>query len=447
VLARAFGIVDRLNGYNREIHVRGPSPDLPYRLRPGLETSLFGIPVRVNRLGFRGGEMETMPAAGVQRTLLLGDSVVFGLGVREEETVAAALARRLNEIRPGAHEVVNAGAQGYDTVAEAALLEDVGPTLRPAVVVVGMSLNDYDPAPGYDPTGVLTRRPLDARPPSLLERSEFLLLLRWLGAFARGGLYTQILANAEPPTPEGTAALDRLVAAEHQRFYASPDPALWARLGEGLRRVRQSADAVGARLVVAIFPESYQVEGAAPDTRPQQRLLALCGSASGVDLRPAFGQRAGGFFQDAQHPTRGGHARGGGHRRGAAGAPPRARLIGFTSDEAESRAGWPFGGPVHPGGAGEPGTARRAGGRRRARANGGEAGRVAARRQSRVPYVVRRPRSRTVVGGGVDRLLARRGPGAVATVVDRSGAPAARVVDRPAGPLRRAPRSAGSREA
>jgi hypothetical protein len=44
---------------------------------------------------------------------------------------------------------LNAGAQGYDTVAEAAFLAGPGIALCPQGVVVGMSFNDYDPATAY----------------------------------------------------------------------------------------------------------------------------------------------------------------------------------------------------------------------------------------------------------------------------------------------------------
>jgi lysophospholipase L1-like esterase len=315
LLARVLGIVDRLNGYTRQLFVRGPSADLPYRLRPGLETALFGIPVRVNQLGFRGPDITTPPGAGVRRVVVLGDSVVFGQGVREDETVAARLARRLAATGTERVEVWNAGVQGYDTVAQAALLESVVLGLHPAVVVVGMSLNDYDPAPAYDPTGVLTRRP-PGEAPAVLERSEFLLLLRWAVAFARGRLYTQMLeaAPAAPPAPVTAGGaphpLDRLVAAEHLRFYAAPDPVLWERLEEALAKLGRLARAASVRLLVAIFPESYQVGVAAPDLMPQRKLLALCRAAevTCLDLQPAFAAAGGTLFQDAQHPSARGHA-------------------------------------------------------------------------------------------------------------------------------------------
>ena len=78
LLARALDIVDRLNGYNRVLFTQGPDANLPYLLRPSVETEFLGTSVRVNRLGFRGPECAPRPAPGIRRVLMLGDSVVFG---------------------------------------------------------------------------------------------------------------------------------------------------------------------------------------------------------------------------------------------------------------------------------------------------------------------------------------------------------------------------------
>jgi len=311
LLARTLGVVDRLNGYTRQLFDKGTGPELPYRLRAGVEVASGGVHIRVNQLGLRGPAATPTPAPGTIRLLVLGDSVVFGQGVEDDQTFSAALARRLAERWKTPVEALNAGVQGYDTVAEAAFLDGPGAALAPNGVVVGMSLNDYDPAPGYDATGVLTRRTSASSSPGLLARSEFLLLLRWLRSWSRGELLTQLLERTpkppagQAPPADGAAAVDRLVAAEHRRFYGQPDPALWARLRSGLTALRDAAGARGTWLVVAIFPESWQVGVAEPDTTPQQKLLALCRDVgvACVDLRPAFAAAGGDSFQDTQHPN------------------------------------------------------------------------------------------------------------------------------------------------
>jgi hypothetical protein len=304
VLARALDIVDRLNGYSRVLIARAPDPELPFVLRPSTDGELLGTPVRTNRLGFRGPDATPVPAPGIRRVLVLGDSVVFGHGVREEETFGAVLARRLNKDGPGPWEVLNAGLPAYDTPAEARLLATVGLALAPALVVVGTSLNDYDPAPVYSPLGVLTRRDV-RREASLLDHSEFLLVLRWLADWSRGELWHQTAARLASGPRTGTANLDRLVQDDHLGFYRAPVAAQWERLRGGFAALARIAREHRLALLVAIFPESYQVGDGTVDLTPQQRLLALCAEVElrCLDLHPAFAVAGGPLFLDAQHPN------------------------------------------------------------------------------------------------------------------------------------------------
>jgi len=306
VLARALGVVDRLNGYNRLIYAPGPSADLPYVLRPG-EGILFGAAVRVNRNGLRGPEITPTPAPGVRRVLVLGDSVVFGQGLPDDETLTAVLARDLGATGGARWEVLNGGVPGYDTVAEVRFLEAVGLALQPAIVVVGASLNDYDLAPSYAPTGILIRRALGARTPSLADRSELLTLLRWLVVYARGNLASQRAVRMANGPRE---AIDRLVEAEHLRFYHDPVPAYWNRLRAALAELSTLGERRGLTLLVAIFPEGYQVGRPAPDLTPQRRLLGACAEAHlrCLDLQPAFARAGGDLFRDVQHPNARGQA-------------------------------------------------------------------------------------------------------------------------------------------
>src|SRR5262245_41975907 len=94
VLARALHVVDRLNGFSRSLYAPGPDAELPYRLRPGVDTTLLGIPVRVNALGLRGPDVSATPAAGVTRVLVIGDSIVFGHGLPIDQALPAVLAQR-----------------------------------------------------------------------------------------------------------------------------------------------------------------------------------------------------------------------------------------------------------------------------------------------------------------------------------------------------------------
>jgi lysophospholipase L1-like esterase len=310
VLVRTFDVVDRLNGYHRALYTWGPSVELPYVLRPGLETTHFGIPVRVNAFGLRGPEIAEAPAAGGRRVLMLGDSILFGTGLAEQDTLSSALEARLNDGGAPIYEVLNAGVPGYDTVAEARQLERLAVSLRPWAAVVAVSLNDYADAPRLTPVGVLTRR-IEA--PKLVDHSEFLTLFRWGLDYRAGALGHQFLQRAETEyargDPEKMAragiAVDRTVEKEHLGFYAAPEPARLARIQRGLADMRSLAAQRRMPLLVAIFPEGFQVGVPEPDLTPQRVLSDLC-RATGVtclDLYAAFAAAGGELFQDTQHPN------------------------------------------------------------------------------------------------------------------------------------------------
>ncbi|MFT3767346.1 MAG: hypothetical protein QM820_17745 [Minicystis sp.] len=117
-----------------------PDPVLGVRLRPGAtERVAFGgsevTDVRINAAGLRGPELGP-PAAG--EVVVVGDSQVFGLGVQENQTAAAALGEILR--RP----VINAGVPTYGPPEYAALLEEIFRTRKPATVVYVVNFyNDF----------------------------------------------------------------------------------------------------------------------------------------------------------------------------------------------------------------------------------------------------------------------------------------------------------------
>src|SRR5439155_12459588 len=86
--------------------------------------------------------------------------------------------------------------------------------------------------------------------------------------------------------------------------------AYWNRLRAAYADFARSAAEHQVRLLVAIFPESYQVGRPDPDLTPQRRLLEVCGEAGlrCLDLQPIFAAAGGDLFADTQHPNARGHA-------------------------------------------------------------------------------------------------------------------------------------------
>jgi len=126
-----------------------PDPTLAWVAKPGFT----GGEIRINQLGFRGGEVTSPKPEGVYRIVLLGNSVTFGYGVSEEATYGAVLSRDLNAQRTqftdGTEkqiEVINAGVIGYTSWQGRLLLERSMAILEPDLIVVTFGYNDHHSA-------------------------------------------------------------------------------------------------------------------------------------------------------------------------------------------------------------------------------------------------------------------------------------------------------------
>ncbi len=112
------------------------NPMRGWEMVPGVHYT-YHHPVHVNRLGLRNAEIEAK-AEGEKRLLVLGDSLVYGQGVGDDETLPAYLQLELGK----SWNVINAGHRAYDTRQELALLEELGPGLDLDAVLLCWFWND-----------------------------------------------------------------------------------------------------------------------------------------------------------------------------------------------------------------------------------------------------------------------------------------------------------------
>lgn len=126
-----------------------PDPRRGWRNRRGFAARLVGLtpelPVfeytaTVDGRGFRGTGPAEKPDPDVTRILLLGDSMVWGWGVDDEDTLGAQLGGALGT----GYDVVSLGTPGYSTDQELLHLVDQGFALEPELVVLVFVLNDIE---------------------------------------------------------------------------------------------------------------------------------------------------------------------------------------------------------------------------------------------------------------------------------------------------------------
>lgn len=113
--------------------------DMVYELTPGSHGTAWGCDVQINSHGFRDREYSLAPPEGAFRVAVLGDSITFGNHMPASATFADQLEARLADQQV---EVLNFGVGGYDTLNEAALLEEHGVAFSPDLVVIGYCIND-----------------------------------------------------------------------------------------------------------------------------------------------------------------------------------------------------------------------------------------------------------------------------------------------------------------
>lgn len=138
----------------------GGEARVPYEFIPLAETSFSyrGPPVRyrINEDNLRSDRRYERPKhLGVKRVLMLGDSVLFGLGVEVADTFASRVEAALDGV-----EIINSGVGGYNTYVERLWFEQTGLSYSPDLVVLCYCPNDVD-----DPADHFDRHTLERMPP------------------------------------------------------------------------------------------------------------------------------------------------------------------------------------------------------------------------------------------------------------------------------------------
>ena len=118
-------------------------------MKPNASITAWGSEVRTNQLGFRDSDSE-VPAKSPSgyRVIVLGDSFTVSAGVDFDRTYPAQLESELNKRVPGT-EVLNLAVGGYNLIQEELVLNEVGLTLQPDMVLVAafpfndLSNDDY----------------------------------------------------------------------------------------------------------------------------------------------------------------------------------------------------------------------------------------------------------------------------------------------------------------
>ncbi|MBF0253897.1 MAG: SGNH/GDSL hydrolase family protein [Candidatus Omnitrophica bacterium] len=290
-IAAHSGVVDTPPGLFVE------HPTRSFANRPGFKgRDRRGNPIRINSMGLRNPEISLDKPAGVMRVLVLGDSVAFGDGVREEEAFPARLEGLLNAGGTSRWQVINGGVRGYNTVMEKRLFEEVGLRYQPDWVVLAYVLNDAEP---LERQGGM----IDPRHRTLLAIKNFAKEHFYLYSLLRK--VVELWRWQQGP----------MGAMETYEAQFAPDHPGWRASEEAVEDIRDLAAQANARFLFAVLPVLGKAapETQAADEAIRRRVVAL-GKRLGVrtlDFQPLFGGTPGRDAQieerDTFHPNPTGH--------------------------------------------------------------------------------------------------------------------------------------------
>ena len=119
-----------------------------YRHKASSEQRYGNVTVTYNEKGLR--DLPILPKAeGEFRILTLGDSIVYGWGVPQDQIFTVRLEQLLQSRLGGMVRVINTGVGGYNTVQEVRYFKQEGITFHPDLVVLTYVENDIEETPAY----------------------------------------------------------------------------------------------------------------------------------------------------------------------------------------------------------------------------------------------------------------------------------------------------------
>lgn len=282
-----------------------PDESRGWKLTPGsfvMRTAISSgvATARVNSLGFRGPELGAKET-GELRIMGLGDSTMFGFGIREDAGMVPVAAARLSEALSRTVSPVIAATPGYDSEQCLETLRRRGLQVQPDVVVIATLWSDLSPR-RFDPTtekGKSERRNdwMDSVTRPLQDLAIYRLMRRYLGPTLTSQKVGFIGDWDDTNGPGQNAPR------------TSPD-----RFREDLRAMHKAAAELGATTVFVALPAPVDFAEAPPPERVLQfreiiREVAAETGAPLVDGPAEFRARGGriSYFLDQVHPAAEGH--------------------------------------------------------------------------------------------------------------------------------------------
>jgi lysophospholipase L1-like esterase len=289
--------------------------ELVFTLAPDQISFSADKPVRINSRGLRGDEISLPRRPGDLRLLWLGDSIVFGFGVADEEVVTRRVEVRLEQKGVKA-EAINTGVPAYNTEQEVAFLLRDGIQYHPDWVVLGFCWNDINDQLGARvcPNGWLVSKNVAeaACESSFLESPKGYAIRNLVKQFRLAyGVTESVRALHETISPDDHTLFrsEVLEGRETERVRTG-----WEHVEAALHRLAVVSKTTGFRTLIVAFPLPLALERSFPRSEYPSRLrdIARNEGLPFLDLEPSFKAAYHGHDSlfipyDADHPNAAGH--------------------------------------------------------------------------------------------------------------------------------------------
>jgi lysophospholipase L1-like esterase len=247
-------------------------------MKPDSHYEWQGIPVVINSHGLRGPETSYKKPSDTFRILNLGDSIVMGWGVHEEDTYGRQLESILNE-EGKSHlnfEVINAGVPGWSLDNALAYLQAEGLKYEPDLIVLDITIAN------------------DINGKSALLAGNDTGLFRWLSDHTYFWPFLQSQAAWAKARAQGKDRVDTINPPTNPAKYFPLDPQSdrWMERWNTILEINRLAKEKNIPLVLVLLPLEFQVLDEGYSTLPQELFVAKAAEASipALDPLPAFRQ-------------------------------------------------------------------------------------------------------------------------------------------------------------
>lgn len=226
----------------------------------------------MNSVGWRDNEHPVKKPAGTFRILGLGDSYLYGQGVKSRDRCLDRLPELLKHEWPKADfETINTGQPGYNTAKELSTLKQCGWQYSPDLVILHFVPNDIEP-------DIYTKRP---KVEFFAEYNNSFLGSDWLSqhselwALARRKVWGQI---------KGQAYIRQSI----DSFVSQPEK--WENCRHSLSEIAEQCQQHDVGLLVVVFPFFINLNGDYPFQIIHDRVKAFCAESKihCLDLRDEF---------------------------------------------------------------------------------------------------------------------------------------------------------------